>query len=312
MDSGIRAARGQPRRWLITGASGQLGGYLLDEFVRADSEGERDFITAWSGRTTGMRGAVAMVPVDLASERAIDSAFTSADPTIVVHAAAISRIDACRDDPERARAVNVLATRRLADRSADCGCRFLYVSTDLVFDGEKGDYAESDAARPLSLYGRTKLEGEHASSRAPDSLTLRVSLLYGPGLHRRGDTMFERQYGMLREGRTCDAFDDEWRTPLDLATAASAILAAARGGARGLLHLGGPERLSRFEMACELARSLGLPESRVARSSAAGRFSEPRPRDTSLDSRRWRALFPDHAWPTMRESLRRLSATDRG
>jgi dTDP-4-dehydrorhamnose reductase len=98
-------------------------------------------------------------------------------------------------------------------------------------------------------------------------------------------------------------FHDEWRTPLGLRTAARALLAVAGSDVAGLLHVGGPERMSRLEMGQRLAAHLGVPATgieAVSRRTAAG---EPRPQDTSLDSTRWRDSLPTIPWPTFEREL---------
>ena len=103
-------------------------------------------------------------------------------------------------------------------------------------------------------------------------------------------------------------FADEWRTPLDLATAAKALVALAASDETGIFHVGGPERLSRLEMGQRLARGLGLD----ARSVRAARRSgvpapEPRPEDVSLDSSRFRRAFAGLAFPSFEEALRAMA-----
>jgi dTDP-4-dehydrorhamnose reductase len=156
------------------------------------------------------------------------------------------------------------------------------------------------------MYGQTKLAAEHAVLASPGSAVVRVSLLFGPSLVGR-PSFFVDQVAALRGRRPCTLFEDEWRTPLGLAAAARALLAIARSDVQGLLHLGGPERMSRLDMGRRLAAFLGsdpsafLPASRNSIPS-----TEPRPRDTSLDSSRWRQLFPQQEWPTWETALKEM------
>ncbi len=288
-------------RVLVTGASGQLGGHLLRAW-----HGQGDEVSAWTGAHTGERFGVPLRPVDLADREGVATAFREARPDAVLHAAAMAGVADCHRDPQRAHAINTRASALLAELASDCRARLVLVSTDLVFDGERGHYDEHDIPTPLSHYGRTKQEAEQAVLRAPRVAVVRVSLLFGPHL-AGGDSFFDQQVRKLREGAGVVCFDDEWRSPLGLHTAAEGLLGVLRSGFEGLLHMGGPERLSRAEMGRRLAITLGADPALVTASSRhATPAAEPRPRDVSLNSTRWRSLFPQQPWPSLEESLRRM------
>jgi dTDP-4-dehydrorhamnose reductase len=287
-------------RWLVTGASGKLGGYLLREL-----RGQGIDVVAWSGSRTGALFGVPLRPVDLSATDRVAEAFRSAAPDVVVHAGALSLVSDCYREPERADRVNRRATEVLAELAGRQRARLVFVSTDLVFDGDQAPYREESRAAPLSVYGRTKLAAEGAALRAGHT-ALRLSLLFGPSLNG-APSFFDDQVAALRERRPVRLFEDEWRTPLSLRTAARAVLSVARSDFTGLLHVGGPERLSRLEMGRRLAAALGLDASVLM---AARRHQvpsgEPRPRDTSLDCSRWRRLFRGELWPEWDEALREL------
>src|SRR5262249_40468773 len=101
-------------------------------------------------------------------------------------------------------------------------------------------------------------------------------------------------------------FLDEWRTPLALLTAARALLGIAMSGPTGLLHVGGPERMSRWEIGERLAAFLRTGTTGLVSGHRPNGPGEPRPRDASLDSRRWRELFPNEPWPTFEQALREM------
>jgi dTDP-4-dehydrorhamnose reductase len=250
------------KRVLLTGKSGLLGGYLAEEFSHFELFGDR---------------------VDVRDASAVDACVERVQPDVVVHAAALSAAADCARDPAEARAVNVLGTANVARASARAGARLVHVSTDLVFDGEQAPYTETAAVSPLSVYGRTKADAELEALRAPASVVVRVSLLFGPQrTERRG--FFDAQLVALRSGEPITLFDDEWRTPRSFRSAAAALAAVAGGTLTGIVHAGGPERMSRWEMGLRLARRLGIeapPVTRLSRLSVGG---EPRARDVSLDS----------------------------
>lgn len=290
-------------RILVTGASGQLGGYLLPALQTRGDE-----VVAWSGTRTGALFGCALQPVDLTDPEATAVAFRAARPEGVIHAAALSSIADCYRDPARAHRVNTQASGLLAELAERAGARFVMVSTDLVFDGRKGGYGETDEPAPLSVYGRSKRASEREVLARPGSVVVRMSLLYGPTRIGRPYS-FEQQLTALREGRQLELFEDEWRTPLALTTAAAALRALVESDFAGLIHVGGPERLSRFDLGRRLAAALGLDSSLVQPAQQASVvFPEPRPRDVSLDSARWRQSFPEIAWPRFEEALGEMMA----
>jgi dTDP-4-dehydrorhamnose reductase len=289
-------------RLLVTGASGQLGGYLLREL---SARGVR--ATAWSGSRSGSLFGMPLRPVDLADPDGLAAAFREARPTAVIHAGGISSVADCYRDPPRAQRVNCQGSAVLAELAAREGVRLILVSTDLVFDGVKGWYRESDGPAPLSVYGQTKVAAEQAVLAAPRSVVARLSLLFGPSVVGR-PAFFDQQATALRQRQSLTLFEDEWRTPLSLATAARALIALAASDCTGLLHLGGPERLSRLEMGQRLARFLDAdPAVIVATRRDQACAPELRPGDTSLDSGRWRELFPGQPWPAWLEALSEMA-----
>lgn len=288
-------------RILITGASGLLGHYLVRHL-----SGTAHHVTGWTGSQSVELFGVPLIPVPLTDADAVRQALLSARPDAIIHAAAMASVVKCLDAPELAWRVNVDATRELVSVASELSARFVLVSTDLVFDGRKGRYREDDEARPLSVYGRTKLAAEQAALGYDRAAIVRVSLLFGPALGRRR-SFFDEQATALDKGLPCRLFSDEWRTPLALSTAASALVSIARSDVTGLLHLGGPERMSRLEMAERLARVLGRdPQLLVAVKRDSVAAEEERPRDASLDSSRWRELFPDHSWRGYDDALREM------
>jgi dTDP-4-dehydrorhamnose reductase len=245
-------------------------------------------------------------PVDLADRGATGRALNEADPAGVVHLAAISTVEGVRRDPQRARAVNVEATALIANWCDRRGRRMVYASTDLVFDGTRAFSAENDPAEPALAYGRTKRDAEAAVRAVPGGLVARISLLFGPSLGDR-PTYLDRTVEGLRAGVPQTCFEDEYRTPLDFATAAEALAQLLEVGAVGLVHVGGRERLSRFELARRVAVSLGLDAGLVlANRRCDVSAAEPRPADVSLDTSLLAELLPALDRPVAERAVVRL------
>jgi dTDP-4-dehydrorhamnose reductase len=285
-------------RILVTGASGQLGAYLLGELIAGPHT-----VTAWSGTQQGGFAGIPFQPVDVANEKQVIQALESADPELVIHAAAISSADAVCRDRDRARAINVNGTRRICEWAARHDRRLLFTSTDLVFRGTKSWYSESDEPQPLLAYGQTKAEAEAIVETVPRGLTARVGLLFGPS--RCGKPGFyDRSLAKLRDGEKCHFFEDEFRTPLDYATAARILVRLGLSDARGIVHVGGRERMSRHELMRRIARTLGIPPALVQPNRLADFATpEPRPSDVSLATTHLDELLPHLARPNVETAV---------
>lgn len=269
-------------RVLVTGAAGLLGGRLAS-LLGADFS-----VTAAIHETVGPE-ALPVVPLDLSSPGSVEQCLDVVRPEAVVHAGAWADANRCEREPDRARAVNVRGTRALAQGCAEKGLRLVVLSTDLVFDGQVGGLEEEAPARPLLIYGRTKLEAEEEAIRlCAGSAVVRVSLVYGRGHGARG-TASEAVAWALRRGQPLRLFTDQFRTPVDPESVAEAIAVLLRGTGEGRYHLGGPERVSRFELGQRVACVLGLDPAPIEPVTEA-RFpvGVPRPADVSLDSSRAR------------------------
>ena len=242
---------------------------------------------------------VRVVEADLSSARDLERIFGSATPAAVIHTAALSRIADCDRDPSVAQLVNVESPRELARHSAARGVRFVHVSTDLIFGAAPAPttgFSEDDTPAPLSVYGRSKLESEAAVlSSDPRALVVRLPLLVGPS-HGRALGASDSIHAAIARGEIPALFEDEWRTPLDVRSAAQALVELAGQAHSGLLHVAGPERISRYELGLRVLRQRGL-RADLARAQIlattrqrAGLANE-RPADVSLNSARAKSFL---------------------
>ncbi len=279
---------GPDPRWLVTGASGQLGGNLLTRLAEADI-----------GESLGLCGRRNPPPfarsrvVDLNDLNGLHRAVVDFRPTYVVHTSAMTAVADCHADPHAAQRCNVDATRVLCDAAADCGARFLFTSTDMVFSGESAPYREDNEPTPLSVYGRTKVEAERHVREYSRALVVRLPLLFGlPATPR--ETTFTRQLDALRKREPLKLFVDEFRTPVSLREACRALVGLAKSERSGLIHAGGPARMSRLDLLQRAAELLNLPlDSVIPISRLTVPAAEPRPRDLSLASDKLSCEFPD-------------------
>jgi dTDP-4-dehydrorhamnose reductase len=214
------------------------------------------------------------------------------EPTAIVHAAAMPDLAACQRDPDRARRINVEAGGTIAEWASRHGCRLIFISTDQVFDGLQAPYAEGAAPNPVHAYGRSKVDAEQRILVAcPDATIVRISLVYGESPTGRRSAS-EQIVNALTEGQRLRLFTDEYRTPVLVDDVAIAIeeLLAVRGVP--MLHLAGPDRVSRHAFGLAVAEAFGLDGSFIeAIRQCDVDLGAPRPPDLSLDTALARRLL---------------------
>jgi dTDP-4-dehydrorhamnose reductase len=229
-------------RIAVTGATGQLG--------RAFQEvaGTQHDLVLFGGATTPHG-------LDLRDAAGTRRTIATAKPDWVLHAAALTDVDGCERDPAAAHAVNALGAQAVAQGAADCGARMLAVSTDYVFDGERGNYGETDAPHPRSVYGSSKLEGERLAAQAlPGVVVARTSVVFGP--HKKNFVLWLR--GELAAGRPVRIVRDQRVNPTLSYDLAEQVLALMQAKSTGVFHTAGGTSLSRLEMAHAVAERFGL------------------------------------------------------
>ncbi len=238
----------------ITGAGGLIG----SQIVRAVPRG-------WTAR------GLARADFDLTDFAAVRAAFAREQPQLVIHCAAMSKTGACEANPEQSRLNNVEVTRVLCELAADIP--LIFFSTDLVFDGTRGNYTELDTPNPLNVYARTKLDAERIVLLNPRHTVVRTSL--NAGTTARGDAFNEQWRAVWQRGETLSLFTDEFRCPVAAEVTARAVWELAAAVRPGLYHLAGAERLSRYEIGELLVARWPQLRPRLERDSVKN-FSGPR------------------------------------
>ena len=272
------------RRVLVTGAGGQLGGYLLGALAAANA------IPIGLGARPGP-GVDAVA--DITDPKATRRQIGAIAPVAIIHAAAYTDVDSAERNPDRAEAVNGAGSRHVAEAARDLAAHLLAVGSDYVFAGDgDGPYAEDGPTNPLSAYGRSKLAGERAVLEAdPAFAVVRTAWLYGgPGKH------FPRTVlTVLRDRGSIDVVDDETGSPTFAADLAGALVALLAIRAAGLFHLANEGRTTRYHLARAVAAAAGLDPARVRPTTTAAflvKYPLParRPADSSLINTRAAAL----------------------
>jgi dTDP-4-dehydrorhamnose reductase len=222
----------------------------------------------------------------------------------VIHLAAMTHVDDCEVETERAWAVNAEGTRHVAEAAAEEGARLVYVSTDYVFDGTKqGEYVEDDPPKPINVYGRTKLEGERHARTVPGAAIVRTSWVIGEGRN------FVRTIvSAARDGRALRVVDDQRGRPSFADDLARAIVYLLEHEIEGVINVAGDEEPCTWADLAELAvRAVGL-DSAVEHvdtetyARVAGRVIAPRPTNSVLSLEKARRLgVPLADWRTSLE-----------
>ena len=287
--------------FLVTGAGGVLGSVLMRVLSEAHCSAYGLISEQGPAPDVGK-----VLRVDLTNPETYRDRVLGLSPRVIIHLAAISKPSDVLSDPELGHAVNVEATASLVELSVRMGSRFIYASTDMVFDGAErsAPYTEQDATEPGTLYGRFKLLGECFALAYARALVVRFPLLYGLPESQRPPTFFESIMSSLKTGEPIRLFEDELRSPLWVDDAAQACLRLAQDKLTGVLHVPGPEALSRLEMGHKIAAAIGCSAAPLlaSRASALG-GPEPRPRDLRLDDARYRAYFGAPAGRDMQAAL---------
>ncbi|MDP6981959.1 MAG: dTDP-4-dehydrorhamnose reductase [Candidatus Latescibacterota bacterium] len=268
-------------RILVTGARGLLGRSLL-----AVPHDDIDFVGG--ARQPGHIADIPLVAVDLKRPQTLVDAVTQTRPDAVIHTAALTNVDECERSPDFAQQVNEEAVRVLAEHCAAVDIAMVHLSTDYVFDGQAGPYAETDTPRPLSRYGQIKLDSESPVLALDRGIVVRTLWLYGhfDGARRNLVTW---PIESLAKGEILRIVDDQWGNPTCAPDLAAGLLELLRASATGLFHFGGETFLTRLELVQRIADYFGLDASRVEpmKTAQAGQDA-PRPLRSGLRSDRAR------------------------
>jgi dTDP-4-dehydrorhamnose reductase len=272
--------------WLVTGAQGFLGAnagiYLRG---KAKTIGLTRTGSAPRLFDEGITG-------DLTDPSEIAKAIIEQKPSVVLHAAALASHEACEADPALAERINVDATRVLARAAQDAGARFVYISTDAVFDGARGDYSETDEPSPFSVYGETKLKGEQQAMGETEALVVRTNFFgWSPSGHR---SILEFFVNELSAGHDVKGYTDFVVTSTYVQFLLQAIRRLVELRATGIIHVVSSDKLSKYEFGRVTAETFGLDEGLIeATQACTASHTTSRNRDLSLSTAKYAGIDPD-------------------
>jgi len=222
---------------LITGSSGMLGSDLVDILSR-----RHEVVTSGSLDIRDLEGVMELL--------------RETRPDAVVHAAAFTDVDCAETERDKAYQVNVLGTRNIAAAASAVGSSILYISTDYVFDGEKGDgYLEFDEPNPLNFYGKTKYLGEVSVRQLSERFYIvRTSWLFG----RNGRNFVGTMVELAERGHEISVVDDQYGSPTYTRDLAASIGNLLERPAYGVYHLTNSGQCSWYEFAIDIFNELGM------------------------------------------------------
>jgi|WetSurMetagenome_2_1015567.scaffolds.fasta_scaffold04866_6 dTDP-4-dehydrorhamnose reductase len=239
---------------VVTGSSGLLGFRVME--VLCQTESARGLYH----RRKPLAEFGQWVRVDLRDRVGTYRVLDDLRPSTIIHCAAYSDPVYCEHHPQEAHSLNLGAALYVAEWASRNACFLVHLSTDLVFDGRRGNYREEDAPHPISVYGWTKLAAELAvrGSKAPYAV-VRTSLIYGKSM--RGDRGADEKLVLSwEEGRATPLFVNEYRNPTPVGELAQVIIEIARRKGTGIWHVAGAECVSRFELGVKVAKIFGYSE----------------------------------------------------
>ncbi len=257
------------KRIFITGAFGQLGDAVIREFHSGF-----DVLAADLSIPRQKHSVCRTAEVDITDRRKVQTLLKEFAPDIVINLAALTDVDGCERSPVLAEKVNVGGVENILDCFQGL---FIHISTDYVFDGKEGPYAEDAETNPINVYGRTKLQSEEiVQSRSADWVIIRTNVVFD--YNRRTRASFVKWVvDSLRAGKPIRVVDDQWNNPTWTVALAEIMHEMINGGVRGLYHYGGADYLHRLEFANRIADVFHL-DRRLITPISTGELNQLAPR----------------------------------
>ncbi|MBK1989956.1 NAD(P)-dependent oxidoreductase [Sphaerospermopsis aphanizomenoides BCCUSP55] len=273
------------KKLLVTGASGFLGWHLC----QIANQEQWEVYGTYSTKFIDIPD-IKIIKIDLTDFQEIKTLFHHLKPDAVIHTAAQSQPNYCQLYPQDAYTINVTASCHIAGLCADNSLPLAFTSTDLVFDGLNPPYQETDKVSPVNIYGEQKVQAETGILKVyPPAAICRMPLMFGNETPT-AKSFIQPFIQTLKDGKELSLFIDEFRTPVSADTAAKGLLLALEQ-VHGIIHLGGKERISRYDFGKILVEVLQLPSEQLKSCLQADvKMAAPRPKDVSLDSAKAFAL----------------------
>jgi dTDP-4-dehydrorhamnose reductase len=240
---------------LITGSNGLLG----QKIVKLCLKKGYDFLATSNGENRNQDCPSHLyLPLDITNLENIQTVFSEFIPTHIIHTAAITNVDYCEINPEECHEVNVNATQKLWDEAQKINAHFQLLSTDFVFDGEKGNYKETDDVGPLSHYAKSKVDAENIllESKNQNWSIARTIIVYGTANNLSRTNIVLWSIDALTKGSPMKIINDQFRMPTWADDLAWGCVEICKRNKTGIFHLCGPELMAVNEIVFRIAKCL--------------------------------------------------------
>lgn len=248
------------KKVVIIGSNGLLGQTLVNKIY--GQEVYKIYAMAAGKNRNSKATDLAYFEIDLPDFKTIKLQLNLIAPDYIVNALAMTNVDACELEKETCDAINVDFVKKLALVSKELGAKFIHVSTDFVFDGEKGHfYKESDIPNPVNYYGLSKLKAERAIQEITlNYILLRTILVYGKVDNMKRSNIVLWVKKSLENGESIRVINDQYRMPTYVGNLANACVAAMDRDVTGIFHISDKEYLSIYQIALQIADFYNLPK----------------------------------------------------
>ena len=225
-----------------------------------------------------------VIQLDISDHKKISDLIDKEKPDIVINCAGRNDIDFLEKNPEQAIAINSIGPEIIAKKCEECNSRLVHISTDSIFDGQKGMYDENDIPNPKNIYAKTKLEGEKKVTKECSNSVIVRTNFYGIDNSRK--YLFNNMLQKLKQKQDIIGFDDVHFTPLSVENLSQQITDVTFSNYNGIIHLGSDKKISKYEFCKIMAQKLGFGENYVKQGSIDNlSFIAERPKNTSLNNK---------------------------
>ncbi len=245
-------------RVLVTGSNGLLGQKLAELLARSPHYSL--VLSSSQAESVFSNDRIEYHQLDISQKAGVRALIDETEPNVIINAAALTNVDQCETERERAWRTNVVGVENLAYSAKLVGARIIQISTDYIFDGKAGPYEENDRPNPICYYGRTKLAAENLlrTSGVPHCI-VRTMVLYGMGYHVKPNFALWTLHS-LSEGKSIRVVDDQFGNPTLADDLAFAIVTIVELERTGLYHIAGPDLVSRYDFARQIASTFGFDQ----------------------------------------------------